>query len=139
MLRSIYILFILSVCALAQSHFATISGRIEASSHLPLDGARVTITAKDTGAVRTLNSNSDGLFEAVDLMPGDYSLRVGAPGFVTLSRNVTLEVNQRLGIDFTMEMGEQHESVAVTATAETLKTQDASLGEVVEPRSIQDL
>jgi hypothetical protein len=90
----------------------------------------VTITAKDTGAVRALVSNSDGLFEAVNLMPGDYSIEVSAPGFLTLSRNVTLEVNQRMGIDFAMEIGQRQETVAVTATAETLKTQDASLGEV---------
>jgi hypothetical protein len=38
-----------------------------------------------------------------------------------------------------MELGQRRESVAVSATAETLKTQDASLGEVVEPRSIQEL
>src|ERR1017187_5458055 len=139
MLRSIPALVLLSVAALAQSNFATLSGRIEDSSHRPLDGGRVTITAKDTGAARTLNSNSEGLFEAVDLMPGDYSIEVSAPGFAVLSRKVTLEVNQRMGIDFTMQLGERHETIAVPATAESLKTQDASLGEVVEPRSIQDL
>jgi hypothetical protein len=139
-MRSVLILFFLSTTtALAQSHFATISGRIDDPSHRPLDHARVTITAKDTGAARTLDSNSEGLFEAVNLMPGDYSLEISAPGFVVLSRSVTLEVNQRLGIDFTMELGQRRESIAVTAAAETLKTQDASLGEVVEPRSIQEL
>jgi Carboxypeptidase regulatory-like domain len=138
-MRPILALFLLSAAALAQSNFATISGRIEDPSHQPLDRAQVTITAKDTGAVRTLNSNSDGLFEAVNLMPGDYSVEVGASGFVTLTRSVTLEVNQRMGVDFAMELGQRKESVAVTAAAETLKTQDASLGEVVEPRSIRDL
>jgi hypothetical protein len=71
-MRCIPALFSLSVAALAQSNFATISGRIEDPAHQPLDRAQVTITAKDTGAVRTLTSNSDGLFEAVNLMPGDY-------------------------------------------------------------------
>ncbi|MGH9664137.1 MAG: carboxypeptidase regulatory-like domain-containing protein, partial [Bryobacteraceae bacterium] len=139
MLRFLPALFFLAATGLAQINFATISGRIEDPSHKPLNGGQVTITAKDTGAVRSLRSNRDGLFEAVNLQPGDYSLKVGAPGFAALSRNLTLEVNQHMGIDFTMELGEQHQSVAVTATAETLKTQDASLGEVVEPRSIRDL
>ncbi len=138
-MRSIAVLCVLSVAALAQSNFATISGRIDDSSHRPLVGARVTITAKDTGAVRGIDSNAEGRFEAVNLMPGDYTVQVKATGFATLTRNLTLEVNQRMGIDFAMELGEQHENVSVTATAETLKTQDASLGEVVEPRSIEDL
>jgi hypothetical protein len=132
-------LFFLSFAALAQTNFATISGRIEDPSHRPLDSARVKITAKDTGAARSLISNSEGLFEAVNLMPGEYGVEVSAPGFRTLSRSVTLEVNQRMGMDFPMELGERKETVAVTAVVETLKTQDASLGEVVEPKSIRDL
>ncbi|HEV3202027.1 MAG TPA: carboxypeptidase-like regulatory domain-containing protein, partial [Bryobacteraceae bacterium] len=123
-MRSALALFCLSVAALAQSNFATISGRIEDPSHRPLDRARVTITAKDTGAVRALVSNSDGLFEAVNLMPGEFTVEVSAPGFRPLSRSVTLEVNQRMGIEFAMELGQRIESVAVTAAAETLKTQD---------------
>src|ERR1035438_9036253 len=92
MLLSILGFVLLSVAALAQSNFATISGRIEDASHRSLDAGRVTITAKDTGAARSLISNSEGLFEAVDLMPGDYSIEVSAPGFAVLSRKVTLEV-----------------------------------------------
>ncbi|HMD71917.1 MAG TPA: carboxypeptidase regulatory-like domain-containing protein [Bryobacteraceae bacterium] len=132
-------MLVLSTAALAQSNFATISGRIDDPSHRPLDRAFVKITAKDTSSVRSLISNGDGLFEAVNLTPGDYSVEVSAPGFLTLSRSVTLEVNQRMGIDFAMELGQRQESVAVTAAAETLKTQDTSLGEVVEPRSVRDL
>ena len=138
-MRSALALYFLSVVSFAQSNFATISGRIEDASHRPIDRAQVTITAKDNGAIRTLTSNSDGLFEAVSLMPGDYSIEIGSPGFTTISRSATLEVNQRMGIDFTMEPGQRRESVAVAATPETLKTQDTSLGEVVERRSIQEL
>src|ERR1017187_4828889 len=115
-MRSALGLFFLSVAALAQSNFATISGRIDDPSHRALDHALVTITAKDTSSVRSLISNSDGLFEAVNLMPGDYSVEVRAPGFLTLLHSVTLEVNQRIGIDFAMELGPRRESVAVTAT-----------------------
>ncbi len=138
-MRSLTALCLLSAAVLAQSNFATISGRIEDPANRPLDHARVTITAKDTGAVRALISNSDGLFDAVSLIPGAYSVEVSAPGFLTLSRNVTVEVNQRMGLDFVMELGQRRETIAVAASAEILKTQDSSLGEVVERRSIQDL
>ena len=125
--------------AFAQSNFASLSGRIEDSSHAPVEGARVLLTAKDTGAARSALSNGDGLFEAVNLPPGAYSLEVTATGFAVLSLEVTLEVNQHMGLDLKMELSTRRETVAVTAAAETLKTQDASLGEVVEPRSIADL
>lgn len=123
----------------AQSNFASLSGRIEDSSHAPVEGARVLLTAKATGATRSALSNSDGLFEAVNLPPGAYSLEASAPGLAVLSLAVTLEVNQHMGLDLKMELSARRETVAVTAAAETLKTQDASLGEVVEPRSIADL
>jgi outer membrane receptor protein involved in Fe transport len=139
MFRFIAGFLLISIAAPAQSNFATISGRIEDSSHTPIDGAQITITSKETGAIRTLSSNAEGLFEAANLLPGAYAIEVHAAGFATLSRSVTLEVNQRMGLDLTMELGAHRESVAVTAAAETLKTQDASLGEVVEPKAIENL
>lgn len=125
--------------AYAQSNFASRSGRVEDSSHAPAEGARVLLTAKATGAARSVVSNADGLFEAVDLPPGAYSLEASAPGFAVLSHQVTLEVNQHMGLDLKMELSARRATVAVTAGAETLQTQDASLSEVVEPRSIAEL
>jgi len=50
-----------------------------------------------------------------------------------------LEVGQHMGLDLTVQIGQKYESVQVVASAENLKTQDVSLGEVVEPKSMQDL
>jgi hypothetical protein len=44
-----------------------------------------------------------------------------------------------MSLDLRMELSTRRETVAVTAVAETLKPKDASLGEIVEPKSIQDL
>jgi hypothetical protein len=137
--RSIAPALLVCVCAFGQSNFATISGRVEDPSHAPVEGARITVRAKDTGAVRLLNSKPYGLFEVVNLVPGDYSVDVEAPGFAIISRQVRLEVGQNMGLDLVLSVGDQHESIAVAAIADTLKTQDSSLGEVVEPKSIQDL
>ncbi|HCC58503.1 MAG TPA: hypothetical protein DEQ47_14845 [Solibacterales bacterium] len=130
---------VLCACLLGQSNFATISGRIEDASRAPISGAHITVHAKDTGASRSLTSKPDGLFEVTNLLPGQYSVDVDASGFALTSRQVTLEVGQNMGLDLVLGLGQQHETVAVAAIAETLKTQDASLGEVIEPKSIQDL
>jgi len=123
----------------AQANFGTISGVLEDTSHAPVTGAQISLKAEETGASRTLVSNTEGLFEAVDLRPGEYTVRVNAPGLTTAARRTRLEVGQNLSLEITMQVGEQHETVAVTAAAETLKTQDATLGEVVEQRSVSDL
>jgi hypothetical protein len=139
MFERIAIFALLCATAFGQSNFATISGRVEDSSHAPIDGAVITVHSKDTGATRKLTSKSDGLFDVTDVLPGDYSVDTQATGFTTLSREITLEVGQNMGLDLVLSVGAQHATLAVTEESETLKTQDSGIGEVVEPKSIEDL
>ena len=139
MLRVFSLSFLFAVSAFAQSNFATISGLVEDGSHKPIDGASITLHAKDTDATRTLSSNNQGLFEVVNLPPGEYSVDAEAPGFAKTTKQITLEVAQNMGLDLVLSVGAQHTAMSVSGAPETLKTQDASLGEVVEPKSIEDL
>ena len=123
----------------AQSNFATLSGRVQDPAQTSISGARVTVTAKATATARQTVTNSEGLFEVPSLVPGEYSLLVSALGFADQKRDIVLEVGQHMGLDVALQLGEQHDIVTVEASAENLKTQDASIGEVVEPKSIQDL
>jgi hypothetical protein len=127
------------ILALAQSNFATLSGSVADLQGRPMRDARVEVRAEATGAVRRVPLNNDGLFEVPGLAPGDYTVEVQATGFSSQSRRVRLEVGQQMRLDLTLSLGEVHESVNVAARAETLKTSDASLGEVVEAKSIQEL
>jgi hypothetical protein len=127
----------LSLCA--QSNLASIEGRVVDSSERAVSDVRVQVRARSTGAVRGTVTNEWGLFEVPSLLPAEYSVEAAAPGFATATREITLEVGQHMTLDLTLTLTEQHESVAVTATAETLNTQDVSLGEVVESRSVREL
>ena len=132
---------LLAACAAlcAQSNFATLSGRVEDPAQTSISGARVTVTAKATAVVRRTTTNHEGLFEVPNLVPGEYSLQVSSDGFADQKRDIVLEVGQHMGLDLSLQLGEKYESVSIVASAENLKTQDASIGEVVEPKSIQDL
>ena len=44
-----------------------------------------------------------------------------------------------MALDLALTLGEKHETVEVVESADMLRTEDVSLGEVVEPKSIQDL
>lgn len=133
------LLGLLSLSLHAQSNFATIEGRIEDSSHRAISGARVQVRAAATGAVRSSVTNEAGLYEFASLTPARYSVEAGAPGFAPLTREITVEVGQHMTLDLGLSVTEKRESIAVSAGAETLKTQDVSLGEVVESRSVADL
>ncbi len=123
----------------AQSNFATLGGRVQDPAQTSIFGARVTVTAKSTAVVRQTTTNHEGLFEVPNLVPGEYSLQVSATGFADQKRDIVLEVGQHMGLDLSLQLGEKYETVSVVGSAEMLKTQDVSLGDVIEPKSIQEL
>src|SRR4051812_17770636 len=133
------LVLLVSLCAVAQSNFATIDGRVEDSSHASVSGVRVEVRAKNTGAVRTAATNAGGFFEIASLPPAQYTVEAIASGFAAISREITIEVGQHMTLDLTLSVSEKREAISVIGAAETLKTQDVSLGEVIEPKSVQDL
>jgi len=127
------------ITAHAQSNYAVVRGSILDPQHRPIAGARVLITASATGAERKVASNSIGLYEIAGLQPGAYTLAVDAPGFMQTSHTIQLEVGQQATADLQLSLGSESQTVTVQASRELLKTQDASVGEVVDQRSVDSL
>ena len=105
----------------------------------PVRNASVSVIAAETGAHRTTLTDDAGWYEVVGLAPGEYRIEVAATGFTQSNTSVKLEVGQQMGLEVKLSLGEKVESVNVAARADLLKTADASLGEVVETKSIQEL
>ncbi|HEV2486906.1 MAG TPA: carboxypeptidase regulatory-like domain-containing protein [Terracidiphilus sp.] len=127
------------VTAQAQSNYAVIRGSILDPQHRPVVDARVHITAAGTGAEREVASNATGLYEIAGLQPGAYTLAVDSPGFLQATQAINLEVGQQATLDLELRLGSDKQSVTVQASGELLKTQDASVGEVVDERSVDSL
>jgi hypothetical protein len=72
------------------------------------------------------------------LKAGEYSVEVQAVGFAIAKHDLRLGVGQNARLDLALTPGEANTSVDVTARAEALKTEDTSLGEVVETKSVQE-
>ena len=131
--------FFLSLCLQAQSNFASLSGNIEDPQQRPVQLARVQMKFIATGAVRNAVTGPEGAYDFASLAPGEYELEVQAVGLATLTRRVRLEVGQQMVLDVPLMLGLAKEKVEVIGFAEVLKTNDASLGEVVEQQSIKEL
>ena len=56
-----------------------------------------------------------------------------------MKNGIVLELNQKARIDFTLQVGAVTDTIAVTATAPVLKTDDATIGEVVDRQLITQL
>ncbi|HKV24191.1 MAG TPA: carboxypeptidase regulatory-like domain-containing protein [Candidatus Acidoferrum sp.] len=129
----------LAVPGSAQSNYGVISGSVRDAQHLPIANATIELKAVSTGAVRRITTNQQGLFEAPGLLPDEYEIQTKAAGFAPQKQSVRLEVGQELPLDIVLTLGTVAQGVRVVAGTEVLRTTDASVGEVVEPRSISQL
>lgn len=135
-------LFLLSASSsvLGQSNYASLSGTVFDPQNQAITGASVQLTSDTTQATRQATTNDQGMFQITGLLPGKYQLVVQAAGFAVLNQKITLEVGQQMTLDVNLKLGSVSSTVDVrTDTVSVLRTTDASVGEVVEPTSIQNL
>ncbi len=125
--------------AIAQT--SSVVGTITDPSGAIVDGAKVTATNPQTGAVREVVSNETGLYRVTNLVPGSYTLTAERDGFKTSKvENLLLTVNQTLTIDLALEIG------AVTTTTEVngaelppVELENGELSNLVDSRRISEL
>src|SRR5689334_15359028 len=131
---------ILSGLTLVGQTLGDISGLVVDPSGAGVPGSAVTLTNTTTTAVRTASSNEQGLYTFTSVPPGVYNVRVEHPGFkTTTSNNVEVQVQQSVRLDLTLQVGQVSESIEVSATAALLQSENATVGTVVETKSIVEL
>jgi hypothetical protein len=138
---SIFLLLLLPAAspASAQSNYAALSGTVFDPQHQVVAGASVQVRSSSTQASRQVSTNEQGAFQVTALLPGEYTLTVEAKGFAPLTQTVNLEVGQQMTLDVELKLSSVSAVVEVTSEAAVLRTSDASVGEVVEPKSVRNL
>jgi carboxypeptidase family protein len=138
--KSIVAILLLSALSLLGQTLGDISGQVADASHAAVAESTVTLTNTATNAVRQANTNTEGLYTFGAVPPGVYSIKVEHPGFKTAtSTNVSVQVQQAVRLDFTLEVGQVTESVQVEAAADLLQSENATVGTVIETKSITEL
>ena len=126
--------------AWGQVDTGSITGTITDASGAVLSGAKVAMTNEATGASLTTVSGADGVYNFSPVRIGNYKLDVSAQGFKTAEQtHVVVDVSARVLQNFQLQPGAVTETVEVTSTAPVLQSQDASVGQVVDQRSVNDL
>ena len=139
-IRSILGVLLLSGLSLMGQTLGDISGQVADSSHAAVPESMVTLTNVNTNAARQTTSNAEGLYTFGAVPPGIYSMKVEHPGFKTItSNNVEVQVQQSVRLDFTLEVGQVTESVQVEAAADLLQSENATVGTVIQTKSITEL
>jgi len=138
-LLALLCLFLAAISGNAQSNYAVVRGSVLDQAGLAISGARVHIVANGTGAERDVEANTSGLYEIAGLQPGRYQLSVQRAGFQKAEETLDLEVGQQANVDVQLKVGAETQTVSVKGSGELLKTDDASVGEVVDQRSVDSL
>src|SRR5439155_19722797 len=119
--------------------FGQITGIVADTTGGVLVGASVTVTNTQTAATVTQQANTAGVYVFPNLLPGMYNVKVEMDGFRGAVRNVELQIQQTIRLDFRLEIGPLNETVEAVATAPMLNTEDAAIGTVIENRRIVEL
>jgi len=124
----------------AQETRGTIKGIVTDPNKAAIAGASVKVVDTSRGTTTTLTTNDDGYYQAVYLIPSTYQIIVEANGFKkTIRENVALQIGQTLAIDIALEIGGNQETVTVTSETPALETTNASVGQTVDQRRIEEL
>ena len=124
----------------AQVDNGSITGIVRDASGSVVANAHIEIVNTATNVKSEFNTNSDGTYEALGLIPGVYTVRATAPGFSTaVTDSVRINVQSIAKVDITLAVGDVKQEVQVSASSELLETQQADAGGVLESQQINEL
>src|SRR5579859_2950145 len=124
----------------AQVDTGSITGTVTDPSGAVVSGAKVTLTNEGTAASLTTTTGSDGLYRFSPVRIGNYKIDVAAGGFKTASEiHIAVDVSSNVTRNFKLQPGNVSETVEVTSQAPLLQSEDASVGQVVDQKNVNDL
>ena len=133
-------LVVMVLPAWSQEFRGSIGGRVTDSSGAGLHGARVSAINIATNVSTNTTTDDSGNYTLLYLAPGQYVISAEMNGFKKLERRgVEVRIGDRLRLDLPLEVGAVVQEVVVTAQAPVLQTSEASAGQVIDQRRIEDL
>jgi len=117
-----------------------IEGNVTDGTGAVVPGATVTATNVGTGVKTSRPTNSDGFYNIAPLLPGIYTVTVSAKGFENyVQDNMDIQALHETGLNVSLKIGSQNETVTVSDAPPQLETTNATLGGTIESSEYMDL
>ncbi|MGH9841870.1 MAG: carboxypeptidase regulatory-like domain-containing protein [Blastocatellia bacterium] len=140
LLLSFFFTLMLSLPAFAQDARGSLTGTVSDAAGAAIAGARVEVRNPDTNLAINSTTNDEGVYFVPFLLPGRYAVAVEARGYKKAVRGgIEVRVEDKLKLDFALEVGDVSETVTVTASGPALETATGSLGQVVDGKALAEL
>jgi hypothetical protein len=115
-------------------------GNVVDAAGLPIKDAKVTAVNEETKVVYPGKTDGEGYYSIAFLVPGTYDLTVASPGFVVLKKTGQIvSIDASVRTDFKLQVGSEATSISVSASSPPIATDDASLGETFDTKTVEDL
>ena len=102
--------------------------------------AKVTVRNQETNSLRTVETDQHGEYTVPLLFPGYYEVAVEMSGFRrSIQKDVKLDVDQTLRVDFGLQLGNLAEVVTVSESVPLIQTDTSALGQVVDQGKVSEL
>ena len=118
---------------------ATLRGTVKDPQGAIINKATVTVTNDRTKDERKTVTSDEGVYVFSALAPGEYTLRVEAPGFKSVETRVMVETSTTRALDITAEIGQPTETVTITTGADQLQTETGAKENVITSAQIDNL
>ena len=140
----VFVWFAIALCfgaihLFGQAETGQVTGTIIDPSGASVANAAVTVTNVATQAMRDTVAGADGLFNVTNLLPGDYSVSISAPGFETYKTRFTLTVGSKLGLDVKLKLGQTGTVVEVSESAIAVNTETQTIQQTLTTKQILEL
>ncbi len=135
----VLLFFHISLFAQTTASTGSVQGTVTDPSGALVGGAKVTINNKSTGRLITVTTTSAGAYTSGALTPGDYTIRIEAPGFKTTEIPVTVQVGVTASGNAKLQVGQASQLVEVQASAVEVNTEQATIQGVLTTQQIENL
>ena len=116
------------------------SAAVNDASGAIVAGAKVTLLNVDTNISQETRTDTSGEYIFTPVRIGNYTVKVDMAGFAGATRpGLSLNVQQRMRVDFTLTVGSVDQSIEIRAESPLLDTSTSSIGQVVQNKSILEL
>ncbi len=130
-----------ALCGLANAQVtAAISGKVEDPAGMAVDGAAITVTSVETGAVRTTTTDQTGSYSVLSLPLGAQEVKAEKKGFKSALRTgISLDVGADAVVNLRLEVGDLAQQVTVSAENPIVNTTTSQTSGLVDERDVKDL
>ncbi|HTQ97323.1 MAG TPA: TonB-dependent receptor, partial [Candidatus Acidoferrum sp.] len=133
-------LLLLPLALFSQGYFGTVSGELTDTSGAVIQGAKVVLTDQARGFTYNATSDSAGRYLFTAIPPGVYTVSAEMQGFEkAVHTGLKVNVSENETANLKMQVAAASQTIQVEAQAQTLSTEDAVTGQVVNRRFINDL